>query len=105
MPATHSPPIAQPVGRRHASRRTLVVAWLGALLVAVSLLGLWIVFGANDSARPPVLHIGPAAGAVDVATTHTTFRDLTDPDHPRVWSLERSYRTRAVDVPAIVERP
>jgi hypothetical protein len=110
VPAIHPPTIARPVGRRHVPRRVLVLAWLSALLVAASVLGLWIVFGANgvfgatDSANPPVLHIGPQAGAPDVATTRTTFRDLTDPEHPRVWTLERSYRTRAIDVSAIVER-
>jgi hypothetical protein len=49
------------------------------------------------------MHIGPPA-AEGVATNRTTFRDLTDPDHPRVWTLELSHRTRAVDVAPIVER-
>ena len=104
MPAIHSPTIAPLLGRRHVSRRFLVLTWLIALLAAVSVLGLWIVFGANDSAQAPVMHIGPPAGAADVATTRTTFRDLTDSEHPRTWTLERSDRTRAADVQAIVGR-
>lgn len=103
MPAIHTPTIAPPLGRRHLSRRIVVLTWLVALLTAVSMLALWIVIGANDSAQTPVMHIGPPAGAADVATTRTTFRDLTDPEHPRTWTLERSYRTRAFDVRAIIE--
>jgi len=104
MPALHFPTIAPPLGRRHVSRRFLVLTWLVTLVVAVSVFGSWMVFGTKGSAQAPVMHIGPPAGAAGVTTTRTTFRDLTDPEHPRTWTLERSYRARAIDVPATVER-
>jgi hypothetical protein len=81
----------------------VLLAWLIALLVAVSVVGFWIASRADDSRPTPVMHIGPPA-AEGVATNRTTFRDLTGPDHPRVWTLELSHRTRAVDVAPIVER-
>jgi hypothetical protein len=93
--------IAPSLRRRHVSRRFVVLTWLIAVLVAAAVSGLWV-FGGSDGAQAPVMHIGPPAGAADVTTVRTTFRDLTDPEHPRIWTLERSYRTRAVDVPATV---
>ena len=104
MPVSHSPSMVPHVGRRHLSRRLVVLVWLIVALVAVTVFGMWIVSGTNESAPPtPVMHIGPPAAGADVAVTRTTFRDLTDPEHPRTWTLEKAYRTRAVDARAIVE--
>jgi hypothetical protein len=103
MSTVHPPTAARPIGRRQSSRRFVALAWLIALLVAASLFGLWLVYGGTESTEAPVMHLGPPAAGTGVVTTRTTFRDLTDPEHPRSWTLERSYRTKAVDVPATVE--
>jgi hypothetical protein len=96
--------MAPPVGRRHVSRRLVLLVWLIVALVAVAVFGTWIVSTMNEPAPPtPVMHIGPPATGADVAVTRTTFRDLTNPEHPRTWTLEKAYRTRAVDARAIVE--